>query len=563
MSQLRRPLWIVAAAIALTLLIVGGGMLGLWQRGDHLVFRALYLPEPPTPASGLRIIDVPYPDELKNSERGVEVYRETLGRVLMRLSELRMAPRTVVIDVHFLRDPAGQASVIAGIKALQAKGTRVVATVAPVDRHGHDSADFMQWHNEAIYTNAVDAYGHTQLDEAMGLLKYERELSPDAVAGRQKVGTLSIPALPPVAVLEPELVYRLPASMIIPLGNDDAFKGQVHRSDIASGSIVPPLPEGTAISHVILGSLDADSDNKLNRPGPLLLAWAMSDLMAGKGSVARAPLSDWRALLALCAVGASVAYLSFLVAFWIGLKRVALTAMWRFSVKAALGAFGLAVVALLLIEMVSVQVGWVIPVTLPTLIALIASTSALYRARGELERRRSNQSAEDAMDMAPLEHDVFISYAHQPKENIDWVEKNIFAPLLSLQRPDGLPMRIFFDKQSIEGGADWQRKIDNSLAGTQVFVAVFSNDYFASRYCMYESSTSKARWVTKELQFLPITRIADDRVFELVNPLQVLPGKDLDAESFKQRVMALWTEQNDRRQSLMGVTNGHAHEGMK
>lgn len=559
--SLRRLASTLALAFALSLLAVGGGFLGLWQRGDHLVFRALYLPEPPTPASGLRIIDLPYPQGLKNSEEGLQIYRETIAQVLLQLSERRTTPRIVVIDVHFLKSPAGQSSVIAAIKALQAKGTKVFATVAPVDRHGQDSADFMQSHNEAIYTSAVDAYGHTQFDERNGLLKYDRELTPDAFAGRQKLGTLSIPALPPVAVLEPELVHRLPASMIIPLGDDDAFKGQLHRFDRASGFFVPPLPEEAGISHVILGSLSADSDNQLDRPGPLLLAWAISDLVAGKGSVARAPLNDLRALLALCAIAAGVAYLSFMVAFWMGLKQVTLTEMWRFSVKAALGTFGLAIIALLAIELVAVQAGWVIPVTLPATIAAIASAVALYRARGELELRQFNQLTQEAMDMAPLEHDVFISYSHSPETNISWVEQNIFAPLSTLRRPSGEPMKIFFDKRSIGGGQDWRSKIDKSLAGTQVFVAILSKQYFSSDYCMYEAGRAKGGWITKKLQFLPISLVTDDRGAKLLDPLQVTAWKDVDVDWLKRTIEALWSEQDTRRQRLSMPSAGDVQDG--
>ena len=559
--NLRRPAWVLAILVALTLLIVGGGLLGLWQRGDHLVFRALYLPDPPTPASGLHIIDVPYPEGLKHSEEGLQIYRETIAQVLLQLAERRTTLRTVVIDVHFLKNPAGQSSVIAAINALQAKGTKVFATVAPVDRHGQDSADFMQSHNEAIYTSAVDAYGHTQFDASMGLLKYDRELTPDAFAGRQKIGTLSILALPPVAVLDSSLVHRLPASLIIPLGDDEAFKGQIHRFDAASNATVPALPEGPTVTHVILGSLAADSDNSMNRPGPLLLAWAISDLMAGKGSVARAPLNDLRALLALCAIAAGVAYLSFMVAFWMGLKQVTLTEMWRFSVKAALGTFGLAIVALLAIELVTVQAGWVIPVTLPATIAAIASAVALYRARGELELRQFNQLTQEAMDMAPLEHDVFISYAHSPEMNISWVEQNIFAPLSTLRRPSGEPMKIFFDKESIGGGKNWQSKIDKSLAGTQVFVAILSKQYFSSDYCMYEAGRAKGGWITKKLQFLPISRDTDDRGKKLLDPLQVTAWDDVDVDWLKRTIEALWSEQDTRRQRLSMPSAGDVQDG--
>ena len=38
-------------------LAVAGGAFGIWQMGDHLVFRALHLTRAPEPGTGIRLID--------------------------------------------------------------------------------------------------------------------------------------------------------------------------------------------------------------------------------------------------------------------------------------------------------------------------------------------------------------------------------------------------------------------------------------------------------------------------------------------------------------------------
>jgi hypothetical protein len=214
-----RPLLFLVIALALALV---GGVFGVWQMADHFVFRALYLRETPTPGTGIRLVDIDYPEDARRDQP--QRYRETLGSALMQLATLTPPPRAVLIDVWISNNPVGAEVIEKGIAALRAKGVKVYAAVDPKDRHGRNTGDFMKSHHEAIYASALDGYGHTQLDYGFGVLKYEREVALPTAAGE-----LRVPALPVRAAFEPERAESLPTSLVIPLGADAVFKPLTHR----------------------------------------------------------------------------------------------------------------------------------------------------------------------------------------------------------------------------------------------------------------------------------------------------------------------------------------------
>src|SRR5688572_7998054 len=92
---------------------IAGGLFGVWQMADHLVFRALYLREAPTPGASIRLIDIEYPEDAGRDQP--QRYREMLGSALMQLSALNPPPRTVVIDIWISSNPAGAEAIANGI----------------------------------------------------------------------------------------------------------------------------------------------------------------------------------------------------------------------------------------------------------------------------------------------------------------------------------------------------------------------------------------------------------------------------------------------------------------
>lgn len=495
----RQPLLFLVIVVALAL---AGGTFGVWQTFDHVVFRALYLRDAPAPGTGIRLVDIDYPEDTRRDQP--QRYRETLGAALTQLATLSPPPRAVLIDIWISSNPAGADAITSGIAALHAKGVRVYAAVDPKDRHGRNAGDFMKSHHEAIYSSALDGYGHTQLEHAFGVLKYERELTLATAAGE-----LRIPALPVRAAVEPEQAENLPASLVIPLGADAAFKPYTHRLTDAGSRIDPPLPPDGAPAYVIVGSLVEDSDNVLKRPGPFLLAWALSDLAAGKASVVREPLNHPLALAGLAALAALLAWGGFQLAFRAARARVAPARWGTLSRGLAAAAFVFSTLVLLCAGSIILLGGRVIPVAFPIACAAVAAVFAWLGARGWIANEQVRRDLAGGSEDRAVQYDVFVSYAHDPPENKAWVKSAVVAPLAALRHADGTPYRIFFDEASIEAGRQWKREIELALLGTRAFVPVYSERYFERPYCREEIEIADQLRIEGRLRMFPVARVVE------------------------------------------------------
>ncbi len=492
----------VSFVVLALVLAVAGGTLGVWQMADHLAFRALYLKETPSPGSSIRLVDVDYPEDARRDQP--RRYREAVGSALTQLAALPAPPRTVLIDIWISNNPAGAEAIASGIAALRARGARVYAAVDPQDRHGRLTGDFMKSHHEAIYSSALDGYGHTHLDYAFGVLKYERELTLPTEAGEVRVM-----ALPVRAAVEPERAGSLPQSLVIPLGPDAVFKPFTHRLADAAAKIEPALPADGAPAYAIVGSFAEDSDNILKRPGPLLLAWALSDLSAGRASVAREPLNDPLALAGLAALAALVCWGTFQLAFRATRMRVA-PARWNALPRLlAPGAFVFSALVLLGAGSIVLLAGRVIPVAFPIACAALAAAFAWLGARDWIANEQVRRDLSGRAEQRVAQYDVFVSYAHDPPENKAWVKSEVVAPLAALKHADGTPYRIFFDETSIEAGRQWKREIELALLGTRSFVPVYSERYFERPYCREEIEIADQLRIEGRLRMFPVARTAD------------------------------------------------------
>ena len=497
-SVLRGMLFLGLALV----LAVAGGAFGVWQMGDHLVFRALYLTRAPEPGMDIRLIDIDYPDEARREQP--ERYRAILGSALAQLAALPVAPRIVLIDVWLSSNPAGSEPVVKGIAALRGKGARVYAAVDPRDRHGQYTADFMKSHHEAIYSSALDGYGHTQLEHAFGVLKYERELVlPSAM------GELRVSALPVRSAMDSGAADTLPASLVIPLGSDEAFKPFMHRLASADGKFQPAIPADATPNYVIIGSIAEDSDNVLRRSGPLLLAWALSDLVAGQASVAREPLNHPAALLGLAALAALLAWGAFQLVFRAMRGRVAPSRWDALALWTALTGFLAATAILLAIGSIALLAGRVIPAAFPIMCAGLGAAFAWLGARRWIAEEQVQRALRGSGEERAVQYDVFISYAHDPAENRAWVKQQVVAPLASLRHADGTPYRIFFDEAAIKVGRRWKTEIELALLGSRCFVPVYSERYFERPYCREEIEIADQLRIEGRLRMFPVARAVE------------------------------------------------------
>lgn len=506
--------------LAAILLALVGGAFQVWQMADHLVFRSLFLTRAPEPGTGIRLIDIDYPEEARQGK--TQSFREAQGSALTQLAALTVPPRTVLIDIWISNNPDGAQALAQGITALHAKGVKVYAAVEPKDRQGKLSADYMKWHHEPTYANLLDGHGHTQLEYGFGMLKYQRELRLPLAAGETV-----LPALPVLAAVEQ--ADALPASLVIPVGDDAEFKPLTHHLARAGGQFEPAIPPGAVLSHVIVGSFKEDSDNVLRRPGPLLLAWALSDLLAGKASVAREPLNSPLALLGLSAFAMLLAMIAFALSFRIVRARVA-PARWPAAARVlALAAFAFATLTLLGAGGILLLAGRVIPVALPAACAALGSVAAWLGARNWIVNEQVRREMEGGGEERAIQYDVFVSYAHDPADNKAWVKSVIVAPLSALRHADGTPYRIFFDEAAIKVGRQWKTEIELALLGSRCFVPVYSERYFERPYCREEIELADQLRIEGRLRMFPVARTVEGVPERYLRKVQYIDARE-DAE---------------------------------
>ncbi len=118
--------------------------------------------------------------------------------------------------------------------------------------------------------------------------------------------------------------------------------------------------------------------------------------------------------------------------------------------------------------------------TVPSLDSLTESVSALNHSENYL---------------LPKDWDVFISYAHEEKDDI-------VRPLAYALRQNGL--RVWFDEFELRIGDSLRRKIDQGIARSAFGVVVLSTAFFAKNWAQYELDGLVTRSVDGSQVLLPL-----------------------------------------------------------
>lgn len=94
--------------------------------------------------------------------------------------------------------------------------------------------------------------------------------------------------------------------------------------------------------------------------------------------------------------------------------------------------------------------------------------------------------------MPGYEFDVFISYIHRGNPH-GWMHNN-FLPRLRDCLDDHLSHdpKVFID-ETMPVGVNWPVRLENALNRSKIMVAIFSPQYFRSRWCLAEWETMVAR----------------------------------------------------------------------
>jgi len=496
----------LAAYAAVMLLAVGSGAFGVWQSADLWLFARLQLLARPQLAGNLVLVDVPYTDELRRAGDPT-AFRRDVGALLVRLArDPQSAPREVILDLYIDKDPRGLEALAEGLDALAKARVRRYAVVCvgkPDCPPGPDlDPAAMSAPVGAIYA-ALDNFGHTQIAEAGGVLWYETR-----IGGRAAL---------PVALQDNfhELADALPERLVVPLGDpaDTRRVSFCHRAGAACWGGLAPLGErNLRDARVIVGSFEADLANPLRRPGPELLAWAISDMSAQGSSRGLAPLNSAAAVLGIALVAGLAAAGTFHAGYRVARVRLAPAALPRRLPWLAIAALGAGFALWLALWSLLHAQRLALPAVLPWMSLAAASVLSWHRGRRAADEALYAATRDDGT--APIEHDVFISYAHQPPEDADWVKRQVYAPLLAAN------LKVFFDEGSIRRGRDWKREIDRAIAGSRVFLPVYTARYFQSPQCVDELAYAEQRRSSGKLTVLPVTRIAMGEVPEIYQKVQ-------------------------------------------
>jgi hypothetical protein len=484
-----------AGLLYLALFVLVMGFLALatpWQELDWRIYAAMTSGELPALSNDVVLADTPY-------DKDPAIFRESVCGTLEALAHRTdERPRVVVLDIQIGEDPRGLELLKACVERTQGQGVKVYAAANPLDRSGNVDDDFIDRHAKELYRNVLDGYGHTLFEHKYGAAKYDPYI--DLGDGR------GLPALP-IKLAEQEYarpMTRAQSPIVLRMG--DAREAE-RRTLKTQGSADAERP-ATRGKVVIVGSLAQDVSDIDSRSGPELLAWAISERIVPADSAPPRVLADWRLLLMTVAAFSVLNVLCFAGLRALRDARRATLPAWAI----ALASGAASILVLVLFVWALRQLAYVYPqVSLVVAGIVLSGALAWLKDWREAEWNVIRPDEDDGRRRAPEQYDVFISYSRAP-ENAQWVVQNIFEPLSRLHKPDGSALRIFFDTETMNPGARWYAAIAHAIAGSRVFVAVYSEDYFERPGCRFEMERAAimAGFNQQRAFILPVARVVPD-----------------------------------------------------
>lgn len=456
---------------------------------------------PPTFSPEVSIVDVPW------NVADVAGDRRRIAAFLNGLVASGARPGAVILDVEFWpcqSNPCG-APMDAADRALSTS-IRLATQRFPVYATeelpvSHDDAVIgpADPHDPRIYS-VVSGAGETRftsIPDARGLFYRICYASvPFENTSGEVVGTQDIWAMVARVLMPPRFFAAGPQcdSTHIPLrlGTETADAPAIYRfSDVRTFNTYSQLDDKT---YVIVGTIEYDRPPFVDRSGPEVLGWALSNALDAGSLVGKTPYYDVQpqnaTLVVLVPLFSALAVLAY-AALFLGLRRVRLRGLrylspWLSSGVAA--AAGIAIVAafellFLLSHHIAPQVSLIV--------AGVVVASGLSGVRGTQMLIEESESAETP-PAEVYDYDVFISYAHH---DAAWVDKHLLAPMREAVLADGRKLSIFFDTSSIRSGTGWQPKIALAIDGSRFIVPVYSETYFQQPYCRFEIMRAHRKWV--------------------------------------------------------------------
>ena len=509
MAKLRRlglPLLVFCAALALI------AAAGLHRPLDYAAFRAQFADRPDDIelTDEIRLVDLPYPPGMR--DRGdPTLFRARLADLLTALAaDTANLPRAVVLDIWFSKDDRGLEPLTEAIRRLEQARVPTYASFNPEAEGRGDFDALMREHAQPLYENALSGYGHTLMQLHRGILSYEREIPFQTASGTRYVRALA-------STVARDLQWPdefSATSLVVPVGSErsvdertvtffhegEAPSGGQFRRPGATASAAPALRGAV----VVVGNMADDVHAGAPQAGPKLVAWALDDARRGHRN-ARVPLDHAGVVAGL------ILAMGLLTAGAIGLLFKFVPGLQSRPALLAVGGSLVGLALLVLTGAACRAMGYVMPVGLPLAAVLLAGLLGWRHAAKFLAAGAAEGTGK---------YDVFISYSRQ---HGDWVAANVFAPLSAVRKPNGQPLRVFFDRTEIGIGEAFTSKYMWAIVDSRVFVPVFSADYYGKNHCRNEMDLAFKRHIDKRLRIAPLALEAGavPEIFSVLNYIDV------------------------------------------
>lgn len=108
-----------------------------------------------------------------------------------------------------------------------------------------------------------------------------------------------------------------------------------------------------------------------------------------------------------------------------------------------------------------------------------------YLAAFERAKRSAIPEVDDAIEVPTFRYDVFISYAHDNRDEVEILVEELFA-----RRPK---LRVFLDRLALKPGMAWQEHLFDALDDCAKVVSVLSPQYLTSKVCKEEFNIALLR----------------------------------------------------------------------
>ena len=488
---------------------------GFWHDLDIRYLGGMSASRTITFNSQVQLVDVQIDDSGTIAARNRN--RCTMAAFLDNLVQHKQHPAGVILDFEFDPIPpipcaaqhGASTSLASAIARAKDAGINVFATEEmPVDDRG-DVNGPLDPLDPAIYATLLAGHTHVSFPDSGGLF-YQTCYTAMGIKGSWSIPDVwSIPDL----ALNPKVVASScdPQSVEVFVGAKSLERTP---PSVTAISAQRPFPAGVDFggNYVILGTLEddrpvtgmqADFQRQCSKPnapvycsesGPELLGWALGnrlDQTVGSGKTRTAMTQLDGLLMMYVPTFAALVALAF-AAWYLFLRRMPLRAARRFLPwMAAILALGVGFAGFALFQMFASSQSLQSQVSLISIGMTLAAGLCVVRG---VEIERELIDAEEERREAPVDYDVFISYAH---DDLAWVLEHVYAPLQNARLPDGDKLKLFFDTAEIHTGTAWHDRIYRAIDGSRVVVPVYSARYFERPHCNAELRRAHTKWIER------------------------------------------------------------------